>query len=96
MATFVATIRFTENGIKQINQTMQRATDFEKLAEQHGAKVIQQFWTMGDYDGLIILEAPNDETASTLMLKLGALGFVQPKTCRAYTGSEMKALLANV
>lgn len=96
MPTFATTIQFTEHGIKEISQTTKRAAAFEAAAQQVGAKILHQYWTTGDYDGLIVFEAGSEEVATTLMLRLGALGFVRTKTCRAYTAAEMSKVLAGV
>ena len=94
MATFITTIKFTQQGIKEIAHTTKRAAAFKASAKKHGVKVKQMYWTMGDLDGVIILEAPDDETATTALLHLGALGNVHTTTCRAFTAGEMDAMLA--
>lgn len=96
MATFLATIKFTQQGIKDIAHTTKRAAIFKAEAKKLGAKVKEVFWTLGDHDGLLILEAPDDETATAVMLHLGAMGNVHTSTCRAYTAAEMEKILAKV
>lgn len=73
MATFITTIKFTQQGIKDICETTNRAAVLKASAKKIGVKVTNIYWTLGDYDGLLILEAPDDETATTLLLHLGAL-----------------------
>lgn len=94
MATFITKIKFTPQGIKDIAHTTKRAAAFKSTAKKYGVKVKEMYWTMGDHDGVIVLEAPNDETATTALLHLGVLGNVQTTTCRAFTGAEMDAILA--
>jgi uncharacterized protein with GYD domain len=96
MPTFVTTIRFTEQGVKEVGQTTQRATAFGAAARQIGANVLHQFWTTGEFDGLIVFDAPDDETATTLTLRLAAQGYVRTTTCRAFTAAEMTKVLAGV
>jgi len=96
MPTFVTTIRFTEQGIKEVGQTTQRATAFGAVAQQIGASILHQFWTTGEYDGLIVFEAPDDETATALTLRLAAQGYVRTTTCRAFTAAEMTKVLAGL
>lgn len=93
MATFITTIQFTEQGVKHIDQTTKRAAAFEALAKKMGATVTHLFWTIGNYDGLIIFEA-DDETATTLMMRLGAEGNVRTKTVRAFTAAAVEKMLA--
>lgn len=61
-----------------------------------GIKVSDIFWTLGRFDGLIIFDAPDEETATAAMLHLGSLGNVQTQTSRAYRAAEMKEMLETV
>ena len=65
-------------------------------AKKLGAKVTNVYWTLGEYDGLLILEAPDDETATTVLLHLAALGNVHTTTVRAFTAAEMDKIVAKV
>lgn len=96
MATFITTIKFTQQGIKGIDESIRRAAAFKAAAKKVGAKVTDVYWTLGDYDGLLILEAPDDETATTALLHLGAMGNVHTTTVRAFNAAEMEKILAKV
>ena len=96
MATFISTIKFTEQGIKAIKETTKRAISIKSAAKKMGVKVANIFWTLGAYDGLLVFEAPDDETATALMLHLGASGNVQTTTARAFTAAEMDGILAKM
>lgn len=94
MATFIATIRFTEQGLKGIRDTTKRAAAFKAAAKKMGVKVTNVFWTLGAFDGLLILDAPDDETATAAVLQLGACGNVQTTTARAFDSTEMEKVVA--
>ena len=94
MATFISTIKFTAQGIQAINETTKRAAALKTAAKKLGVKVTAVYWTLGAFDGVLIFEAPDDETATAVLLKLGAAGNVQTTTARAFTASEMDAILA--
>jgi len=96
MATFITTIKFTQQGIKSIGETTKRAAALKAAANKMGVKVTDIYWTVGDHDGVLILEAPDVETATTLLLHLGALGNVHTTTVRAFTAAEMDKILAKV
>ena len=64
MATFITNIKFTQQGIKDIAHSPKRAAIFKTEAKKFGAKVKEIYWTLGDHDGLVILEAPDEETAT--------------------------------
>lgn len=96
MATFITTIKFTQQGLKGIDASTKRATALKAAAKKLGAKVVNVYWTLGDYDGLLILEAPDDETAATVLLHLASLGNVHTTTVRAFTAAEMDKIIAKV
>ncbi|MFG0335257.1 MAG: GYD domain-containing protein, partial [Maioricimonas sp. JB049] len=88
MATFISTIKFTGQGIKAIGETTRRAAKMKTVAKKMGVKVRDVYWTLGESDGMLIFEAPDDETATALLLHLGAAGNVQTTTARAFTSAE--------
>ena len=94
MATFITTIKFTQQGIKDIQHTTKRAAAFKAKAKKLGVKVKEVYWTLSDHDGLLVLEAPDDETATSAILHLSAMGNVHTTTCRAYTAGEMEQIVA--
>lgn len=94
MATFITTIKFTQQGIKAIDDTTKRAAALKTSARKLGAKIKDIFWTLGDHDGLLIFEAADDETATALLLDLGTAGNVHTTTVRAFTAAEMDKILA--
>jgi len=96
MATFITTIKFTQQGIKGIDQTTKRAAALMAVAKKMGATVKDIYWTLGDHDGVLIIEAPDDETATALLLNLAAGGNVHTTTVRAFTAAEMEKILAKV
>jgi uncharacterized protein with GYD domain len=96
MATFITTIKFTQQGIKAIDETTKRTAALKAAAKKLGVKVTNTYWTLGDQDGVLIFEAPDDETATTLLLHLGSLGNVHTTTVRAFTAAEMDKLLTKV
>ena len=94
MATFITTIKFTQQGISNFPDTVRRATAFKGVAKKMGAKVTATYWTLGAFDGVLLFDAPDDETATAVMLHLGWLGFVQTQTARAFAPNEMEKILA--
>jgi uncharacterized protein with GYD domain len=96
MATFITNIKFTQQGVKGIDDSTKRAAALKVAAKKLGAKVTNVYWTLGEYDGLLIMEAPDDETATTVLLHLGSAGNVHTTTCRAFTAAEMDKIVAKV
>jgi len=58
--------------------------------------IVEEYWTMGAYDTVVIIEAPDDETMSAFILKMGSLGNVKGQTLRAFRRNEMEGILAKV
>jgi uncharacterized protein with GYD domain len=93
MATFITTIKFTQQGVKDIDNTTKRAAVLKASARKMGVKVTDIYWTLGDHDGVLIFQASDDETATALLLDLGAAGNVHTTTTRAFTATEMDKIL---
>ena len=94
MATFISTIRFTAQGIQAIGESTKRAAALKAQAKKKGVKITDIYWTLGAYDGVLIFDAPDDETATAFLLGVGAQGNVQTSTLRAFTASQMDQILA--
>jgi uncharacterized protein with GYD domain len=96
MPRFVMLLKYTDKGIAGIADSPKRADAFRALAAKHGAKVETQFWTMGEYDGVVILNAPDGASMAALALGLGKLDFVRSTTLRAFDESEFKIVLDKI
>jgi uncharacterized protein with GYD domain len=96
MATYVGLIQFADQGIRNIKDTVKRGDAAMVEAEKIGMKVIEEFWTMGAYDAVVVFEAPDDETMSAFMLKIGSLGNVKSHTMRAFRRNEMERILTRI
>jgi uncharacterized protein with GYD domain len=96
MATYVSLLQFTDQGIRSVKDTTKRAVAAAAEAEKIGAKITQALWTMGAYDLVLLIDAPDDETISALSLKLASLGNVKSQTMRAFRSEEMESVLAKI
>jgi uncharacterized protein with GYD domain len=96
MATYVGLIQFADQGIRNIKDTVKRGDAAMAEAEKMGMKVVEEFWTMGAYDAVVVFDAPDDETMSAFMLKIGSLGNVKSHTMRAFRRNEMEKILAKI
>lgn len=92
--TYVILMNFTDQGIRNVKETAERARAFQETAEsQYGVKVKELFWTIGEYDLVTIVDASDEETVVALSLSLGSLGNVRTQSMRALTAEEMKVIL---
>ena len=93
MATFITTVQFTEQGLKAVRDTCDRAAALMAAAEKLGVQVTGLYWTLGAFDGVIVLEAPDEATATAALLHLGSLGNLRTQTARAFDAVEMRKIL---
>lgn len=94
--TYVVLINFTDKGIKQVKESPRRAAAFRTQVEAAGGTVKDVYWTLGRHDGVLVMEAPDDATATAVLLNLGAAGNVRTETLRAYDAAEFEGILAKV
>ena len=89
MVTYVVLSKFTDQGIRNVKESPKRAEAFKQMAKTLGVTVKEIFWTQGRYDIVTIVEAPDEASAMSLDLSLGALGNVRTETLRAFSAAEM-------
>jgi uncharacterized protein with GYD domain len=96
MKTYVILLNYTEQGLKNIKESPSRLDAARKAAEAAGGKFKEWYLVMGQYDAVLIAEAPNDEVVTRLMLTIGALGNVRTQTLSAFTEAEYRKLCASL
>ena len=96
MATYIVLAHFTDQGIRGVKDSPKRADAFKALAKKVGASVKELYWTLGNYDIVTIVEAPDVETITALGLSIGKLGNVRTETLRAFDETELGGILKKV
>jgi uncharacterized protein with GYD domain len=94
MPVYVSLVKWTDQGIKNYRDTVDRARDYSALVERHGGRTRELLWAIGEYDIVTIAEYPDDETATAALLQVGALGSVRTTTMRAFDADEMTGIIA--
>ena len=94
MPRYIALLKFTEQGAKNLKKSTARAHAFDKLAAKSGVKVDGQYWTMGRYDGVLILSASDEHKVLHLLTTLAALGNVRTQTMLAFSDREYDSIVA--
>ena len=82
--TYATLITYTDQGVRNLKQSPQRAQAFRQSAEAAGLKVLAQLWTVGAYDGLLILEGDSEEKVLGALTQLASLGNVRTQSLRAF------------
>ena len=94
MPTYVSLINWTEKGVAEFRDTVDRAEAGNALAGKFGGTLKEIYWTVGPYDIVAISEAPDDESATAFALTLASQGNVRTTTLRAFSGDEMRGIIA--
>jgi uncharacterized protein with GYD domain len=95
MATFISLVNFTDQGIRNVKGSPDRAEAFKSMVEKMGGTLKGFYYTMGRYDMVAIVES-SDEAAMAAMLKVGSLGNVRSETLRGVSLEEMKKIIGKM
>jgi uncharacterized protein with GYD domain len=93
LPTYVTLFNWTDQGIRNVRDTIERYGRSTELAEKHGVRLEHIYWTVGPYDIAAIAEAPDDESVSAFLLELSSAGNLRTTTLRAYNREEMSGIL---
>jgi uncharacterized protein with GYD domain len=96
MATYILLGSFTDQGIRNIKDTTKRSEAVRAMGKKLGVTVKDMYWTLGQYDVTAILDAPDEATATSLALSVGALGNVRTQLLRAFTEKEIAPILGGM
>ncbi len=96
MPTYIVLSSFTDQGIRSVKDTTKRAEAVKAAAKKFGASMNQIYWTLGQYDLVAIVEAPDDESATAFGLAIGAAGNIRGQTLRAFSKNEMDGILGRL
>lgn len=93
MVRYLSLMSFTDQGIRGVDQSCERARKFRAAVEGAGGKVQFLYWAVGEFDGAFAFEVPDEATATRLLLSLGKLGNVRTRSLRVYDESEFQGIL---
>src|SRR5436853_7724306 len=96
MATYISLVQFTDKGAQAVKETTHRVADWAAKVQSMGVSIKQMYWTLGHYDQVCVFEAPDDETAASVLLAADLLGNIRTETMRAFTSTEMEKILGKV
>jgi uncharacterized protein with GYD domain len=96
MATYIALSSFTDQGVRSVKDSPKRADAVKEAAKKLGVNMTQIYWTLGHYDLVAIIDAPDDKTATAFSLAVGMAGNIRTQTLRAFNREEMDAVLGKL
>ncbi len=96
MPSYVTLVKWTDQGIRNVKDSPKRADAFEAALKAAGGSVKGIYLVMGEYDIVVVSEAPNDETVTKLALATAMQGNVRTTTMRAYDREEFRKIIASL
>jgi uncharacterized protein with GYD domain len=88
MPVFIMLTRLTPNGVKTLKDNPGRVQEVNKEVEQLGIKVLSQWATLGEYDFVSVVEAPDERTMAKVSVELGSRGTTTNETMSAIPAEE--------
>jgi uncharacterized protein with GYD domain len=94
MASYVVLMNWTDEGIKSFEDSPHRADAGKEEMGKLGVTLKDIYWTVGAHDLVLICEAPDEESMTAYLLRLGSAGNVRTTTLRAFTRDEFDQIAA--
>lgn len=96
MPTYIALLKWTSQGIANVRDSAKRLDAGREAFGKAGVNLKEAFLTMGRYDLVCVMEAPDDETYAKAVLNLGALGNVSTETLKAFTEDQYRRICGSL
>jgi len=96
MPMFVTLYKFTDQGIRNVKDSPNRLDTAIKAADAVGIKVLGAYYTLGEYDLVVVSESTNEEVAVAHTLAVNSLGNVRSVTMRAYTPADFAEIVKKI
>jgi uncharacterized protein with GYD domain len=96
MPTFILSLNWTEQGIRNIKDAPKRAQAARDLAKKVGVEIKEVYLTTGASDLMLILDAPDGNNITKFALSLGSQGNVRTTTSRAWPQAEFQKLISEL
>jgi uncharacterized protein with GYD domain len=93
MATFVMLTNLTPEGVQTLKSNPKRVQEVNKEVEQLGVTVKEQWATLGQYDFITIIEAPDEKTMAKVSVELGSRGTMKSQSLPAIPIEELASVL---
>jgi uncharacterized protein with GYD domain len=91
MARYLTLLKFTEQGARNIKKSTERALAFRDAAKKAGVTVETQLWTVGVYDGALVLSG-EEKNVLRIVAELASLGNVRTETLQAFDADQFKGI----
>ena len=92
MPHYIVLVNFTDQGIRNIGNLRQDLASRDQQLAAAGIK-IQRYFTLGQYDVVAVVEAPDDEAMAAVAVRIGSAGDLRTTTLKAFTQDEFLQLI---
>jgi len=96
MPTYIALLKWTQQGIAKVGSSAKRLDAGKKAFKKAGVEMKNVYLTMGRYDLVCVMEAPDDETYAKAILGLGAQGNVSTETLKAFSEDQYRKIIGSL
>ena len=96
MATYLVLSKFTDQGIRTVRDTTQRAEAVREMGRRFGVTLKDIYWTLGEFDVVTVFEANDEASMTAFGLAIGQAGNIRTEMLRAFNKDEMKGILAKL
>lgn len=96
MVTYVVLAQFTDQGIRTIKNSPQRAAQVAEMAKSFGCEMKEIYWTLGKYDIVTVVNAADEQSLTAFGFALGSAGNVRTQTLRAFTKDEIGTIIGRL
>ena len=96
MPKYISLVKYTPKGVENVKDSPNRLDAVKQLCDSMGAKVDGFYLTMGHYDLIMIMDAPNHETAAKIILTVTSGGAVSTETLPAFPEEEYRKIISEL
>jgi uncharacterized protein with GYD domain len=94
MPRYVALLDWTDQGVRNFKDSVDRYEASRSQMEGLGAKFTDIYWTLGGHDIVAVIDAPDDETLAAALLATAGAGNIRSTMLRAFTADEMRGIIS--
>ncbi len=96
MNTYIALMNLTEQGVKTMRDSAKRSGKGKDLMKRLGGRIKDYYLTMGQYDFVVVFEAPDDEAMAKFLLTVAGWGAIRSTTLKAFTRPQYMRILSGL
>lgn len=96
MPHYIILMSWSEKGVENVKDSPNRADQFKKTIENKGGRLVSIYWTFGQYDGVAVVETPDDASLMSALLSIESSGNARTVTLKAFTYEEAAKIIGNL